>query len=304
MPDPSILRSNCRACAKRTRHEVLHELVVETKETFFNETDTWQIIRCLGCLAVAFRHQNDDFDDVEEQVDGSVKHAVTVKTYPRVIANHRGLQSTYYLPPLISKVYEQTLRALGEQANVLASIGLRACIEAVCNELNLSANSLEKRIDQLFKAGHVSNGDKKRLHAIRFLGNDAAHEIKEPNPADIRIALEIVEHLLSTVFILEKRAARLDTVAETYGEFLRLLRVCAQKYDSESAISLAGLLGRQRRLVGAQFDAFETQLKVDISGGSLPYLNIGQTQNVAGKEVQLYEVKPSLIPNDHDDAPF
>ena len=123
MSEAKILRSNCRACARGTRHELVHDLLVETREDFINECDNWQIIRCLGCFTVAFRHQNDDFDDVEEQSDGSVRHAVTAITYPRVIANHRGLRGTFYLPKLIKTIYEQTLRALGEQAHVLASIG-------------------------------------------------------------------------------------------------------------------------------------------------------------------------------------
>lgn len=298
MSELQVLNTNCRSCARRTRHEVVHELVVETKDEYFNETDTWQIIRCMGCHTVTFRHQHDDFDDVEERPDGTVKHAVTMKTYPRVIANHRGLQATYYLPTLIKKVYEQTLRALGEQALVLASIGLRACIEATCNELNLSAASLEKRIDQLYRAGHVSNADKKRLHAIRFLGNDAAHEIKEPEQTDIRVALEIVEHLLNTVFILERKASRLELVAETYDEFLKLLRTCIGKYESENAVSLGGLLGSRRRLVGTQIDVFENQLRDDIATGNLPFIALGATQSVAGKDVQLYEVNKQLLPDD------
>jgi hypothetical protein len=208
----------------------------------------------------------------------------------------------YFLPPVIRKIYEQTLRALAEQANVLASIGLRACIEAVCNELSIAATSLEKRIDLLFKAGHVSNGDKKRLHAIRFLGNDAAHEIREPKLAEIRIALQIVEHLLNTVFILESRAQSLELVAETYDDFLKLIRKNASKHNTEKEISLIGLLGRQRRLVGQQLESFEEQLKIDVSKNALNYIELGQTELVGGKEVQLYAIKPALA--DDDEIPF
>lgn len=291
MTEPKIQKTNCRACAKQTRHEVMHELVVETQEIFQNEKNTWQIIRCMGCHTISFRHQNEDYDDVEEQIDGSITHAISAKTYPRSIANHKGLQATYYLPALIKKIYEQTLKALGEQALVLASIGLRACIEATCNELKLSAASLEKRIDQLYKAGHVSNADKKRLHAIRFLGNDAAHEIKEPNQSDIRVALEIVEHLLNTVFILEQKASRLDLATETYDEFITLLEHCARRYESQNSISLAGLLGNHKRRVGSQIDLFETQIKEDIASSKLRFLTMGAVQNIAGKDVQLYEIQ-------------
>lgn len=233
---------------------------------------------------------------MEEQIDGNFIHATTAKTYPRAIVGHKRLQETYYLPALIRKIYEQTLKALGEQALVLTSIGLRACIEATCNELGLSASNLEKRIDQLFKAGHVSNADKKRLHAIRFLGNDAAHEIKEPNQSDIRVALEIVEHLLNTVFILERKASRLDLSTETYDEFIALLIKCAINYESQNSISLAGLLGNSKRRVGNQLDVFESQLKDDIASTKLRFLTMGSIQNIAGKDVQLYEIQRDQLP--------
>lgn len=302
MSDTNVIGSNCRSCAVRTRHEILFEHVSHNNHDYVNERDTWQIIQCLGCLTIGSRHKFEDFDDVEEDSDGKVTHATTIRAYRRVLSNHRGLSASYYLPPVIKKVYEQTLRSLGEQANVLASIGLRACIEAVCNELKIAAASLEKRIDLLFKAGHVSNGDKKRLHAIRFLGNDAAHEIREPDPIEIRIALEIVEHLLNTVFILESRARRLQLLAETYEDFVKLLRTNAAKHKLEKAISLVGLLGRQRRLVGQQIDAFELQLKTDVTDGTLAYLELGQVESIGGKDIQLYRIIPALAID--DEIPF
>jgi hypothetical protein len=143
-----------------------------------------------------------------------------------VVRNHRALNGAHWIPKLIRKIYRQTLSAYSDTAYVLASIGLRATIEGVCNHLEISGNSLEKRIDQLFKGGYVSNADKKRLHAIRFLGNDAAHEVKEPKESELRVALEIVEHLLNSVFILEKKAKSLETIIESYEEFLRLIASC------------------------------------------------------------------------------
>jgi Domain of unknown function (DUF4145) len=298
----NILKSDCRSCSTKTRHEVLHEVVQETNEEWCHEADTWQLVRCLGCHTISFRHRKDDFDDYEEDHEGTVRHVIDINVYPSVVANHRGLQATYYLPPLIRKVYGQTVKALSERATVLASIGLRACIEAVCNDLKLSGANLDKRIDQLYKAGHVSNGDKKRLHAIRFLGNDAVHEIKEPQSSELRIALEIVEHLLNTVYILERKARNLETVIETYPDFLKLLRSCVEKHIGENAVNLSGLLGRQRRLVGQSIDVYEAQLKNEITKGTVDFLKMGQLQIVAGKEIQLYElIKAAIV---EDELPF
>ena len=37
------------------------------------------------------------------------------------------------------------------------------------------------------------------LHEIRFLGNDAAHDLDQPSTKSVAIALDIVEHLLEQV---------------------------------------------------------------------------------------------------------
>lgn len=276
----------------------------ETDPDGYHEKFTWQVLRCLGCHTYGFARRHDDYETIEWDHGGQINHEVSISLYPSVLSEHRPIAETYFLPPLIQKVYKQTLLALADHSYVLASIGLRACIEAVCNQLEVSGSNLEKRIDQLFKAGHVSNGDKRRLHAIRFLGNDAAHEIKEPNESDIRIALEIVEHLLSTVFILEKKAKSLDTLAENYPDFLKQVSISAKSIKTTNAVSLAGLLGRRRRLINQGFDDFEAKLKTEIAGGAVVFLKLSQLTEVSGKEVQLYEVDPSKAINPNDDFPF
>lgn len=296
--------SDCRTCCRRNRHEVLSQHVEETDPEGYHEKFTWQVVRCHGCHTFGFARRHDDYEAIEWDHDGEAVHEVSIAIYPSVLSEHRPISETYYLPALIQKVYKQTLLALGDQSYVLASIGLRACIEAVCNHLKVSGSNLEKRIDQLFKTGHVSNGDKRRLHAIRFLGNDAAHEIKEPKASDIRIALEIVEHLLSTVFILESKAKSLATLAENYQDFLTLINISAKSLNTSNAISLSSLLGRRRRFINQGFDEFEAKLKDEINAGNVDFLKLFQVTIVSGKEVQLYEVDPSKAIDSNDVIPF
>ncbi|MGE5648898.1 MAG: DUF4145 domain-containing protein [Bacillota bacterium] len=299
-----IVRSDCRLCSRPTRHEVLYSHEEESDPENYHEKDTWQIVRCLGCLTVGFRHRNDDYENVWEDHSGDVRHTVTTNVYPRVVRNHQKIKE-YWLPSVIRKVYRQTLAAYSEAAYVVASIGLRATIEAVCNHLNVSGNTLEKRIDQLFKGGYVSNADKKRLHAIRFLGNDAAHEIKEPKETDLRVALAIVEHLLNSVFILEKQAKSLETIIESYDDFLKLAATCAKAGEPTQLVSLTALLGRQRRLVGNNLDSFESKLKEDILAGTVKFLALGHEEQVGGKPIQLYSIgDTSEIAPDTEEFPF
>lgn len=293
---------DCRACGRSTHHEVLFEHVEETDPSLYHEKNTWQVVKCLGCDTVGFLYRNDDYERVFEGPDGEPRHEVRINLYPSVIKNHRGLSQSYLIPTLIQKIYRQTLTALSEKAFVLASVGLRATIEATCNHLSISGATLEKRIDQLYKSGHVSNGDKKRLHAIRFLGNDAVHEIKEPKESELRVALEIVEHMLNSVFILEKRAKSLETVVENFEEFVPVLESCASTHPKGQGISFSALLGRHRRQVGQRLDEFEEKLKNEIAAGNIGFLRLGAVQNVGGKDVQFYEpVASNADASDDDD---
>jgi len=305
MSNAKTIWSDCRACGRSTRHEVLFQHEEESDPDIYHDKETWQVVRCLGCTTTGFRHRHDDFENVSEDHDGNLRHEIEITAYPRVIRNHKKLGSLYFVPSVIRRAYTQTLSAYSEHAFVLASIGLRATIEAVCNHLKLSGSSLEKRIDQLFKGGFVSNGDKKLLHAIRFLGNDAAHEIKEPQESELRVALEIVEHLLNSVFILERKAKSLETVLETYEEFLPVVATSAKTYEGEPLFSLSSLLGRRRRLVGQNLDAFETKLKADIESGLIVYLVLAKEEKVGGRDVQLYSIgNTENVAAEDDDIPF
>ncbi|MBT0664679.1 DUF4145 domain-containing protein [Geobacter pelophilus] len=306
MSEEKIIWADCKRCARKTQHEEMYIHHISADPDEYPDAETWQVIRCRGCLNIAFRYQYDDYCDVHETDDGNYEHTTTVSLFPKTIRNHKRLDCSYYIPDVIRNVYQQTLSAYGEEAYILASVGLRATIEATCNHLKISGNSLEKRIDQLFKAGHVSNGDKRRLHAIRFLGNDAAHEILEPNESELRVALEIVEHLLNSVFILEKKAKRLETVIETYDEFLKALSSSVKQLKLGETMSVANILGRKRRLVTQSLTSFEAKLIDDISAGNIAYLKLEKIEKIDGRDIQLYTIgevsKPQV--NEEDEFSF
>ena len=106
-------------------------------------------------------------------------------------------------------------------------------------------------------------------------------------------------------FILEKKAKSLETVIESYEEFLPILETCVLASKEEQAFSLSALLGRQRRLVIQYIDAFESKLKQDIETGAIKYLSLSQPQKIGGKEVQFYLIgdKSTIIPNEFE-LPF
>lgn len=293
-------RSNCRRCARITNHEILFETSHKSEFIYYNELHTWQVLKCKGCDTVGFRHKFEDYDTVTKLPSGNTKHQTTFKRYPHAIAGHRELSHQHAVPAVIRTVYKESLSAYAMEANILAGIGLRATIEAVCNHLEVTGSSLERRIDALAKGGHISTNDKRRLHAIRFLGNDAAHEIREPKPRDLEVALEIVEHLINSVFILESRARNLDVQVETIAEFLKLVESCCEALESDSdPMNLPGILGRAKRRVNGDLDPFEQGLIQHIETRKPEFIALDSVQQVEGKQIQLYKVNKGAF-----DIPF
>lgn len=293
MTTNKIIWADCKKCAKSTRHEILFSHHIGPQKDEYPDAETWQVVRCQGCYNVGFRYQYDDYAAVYEVDEGVYEHETSVSMYPKTIPNHKNLDSTHLLSDVIRNVYKQTLSACSEEAYVLASVGLRATIEATCNHLKISGNTLERRIDQLFKGGYVSNSDKKWLHAIRFLGNDAAHEILEPKKSELLVALEIVEHLLNSVFILESKARKLETVIENYEEFIKTLISCLKGKNPGEVMGLANILGRKKRLVAQNLTSFEARLISDITNGVFTFIRLEKVEKIDGRDIQLYVIDDS-----------
>jgi hypothetical protein len=285
------VHASCRDCGRITRHEVLHNHDVESAANDdYPDKEEWQIVRCRGCHTCGFRYVYHDYVDIFETQDGEQTHRRDVNFFPSSIRNHKQLGRSWLLSDVVRKVYDQTLASYGAKSYLLASIGLRATIEAVCGDLGVVGPSLEKRIDKLFKEGYVSNEDKKRLHAIRFLGNDAAHEVVEPGEVDLRVALDIVENLLNSVFILTKRAESLGTIVENDEGFFHLIDSQLVLHKEAQTLSLKNLLGKRYRLVGVQLEALEQLLKTEIASGRFPRLFVGKEEEIEGYKVQLYSI--------------
>ncbi len=196
-------------------------------------------------------------------------------------------------PKLVRDVYRQSLDALKNQSNVLAGIGLRATIEAICNHQKVVGKNLEVRIDKLAKAGLISQSDADRLHAIRFLGNDAAHDIAPAEMDSLLVALRIVEHLIISLYVLDEDAdGVLETLIKSYTEFEKLL---AKKLDGVAAgleQPLFKYLGKDIRRFHGYLKTHETQLVSNIASGSFALLAIGKMDSFAGsKEKFQYYIK-------------
>jgi hypothetical protein len=192
----------CIACARETQHETA------ASKSNSDESGSWwveaQIIRCRGCGTLSFRMIYDDGDE---------------RLYPpRVRWGRTRLRYQTSLPKAVRILYGETYTALTSfpgadswtpQQPVLAAVGIRAMVEAVARHKRARGKNLKERIDDLASKGVITEADARILHRTRFLGNKAAHEAAPAAPEVLDAASRVVEHMLTSVYLLKRVAARL-----------------------------------------------------------------------------------------------
>ncbi len=268
----------CRNCKGLRHHTIIAEKKTRGAEDYdyFQWSDDYFIIECKGCETISFLRIYGNTEMVEHDDEGNIDYVNKITLYPNYIENGREVDNFYYLPREINTIYEETLSAFKADAFILTAGGFRAIIEATCNHLKIRKDDLSKRIDLLHGKGYLSLNESKRLHSIRFLGNDALHEMETPKKEQLLILLEIVNHLLENLFIHDRKIAnKIDTLIDSYEDFSKLLRNKISKELLGKEFNLFEMLGKSKRLMKANdVKEFESQLITDIENEKIQFLAV------------------------------
>ena len=171
----------CGSCDRVSSHKVL-TVISWRDESPDGEITVWKkfmTVMCQGCRTVSFCVASTCSEDLDyDPKTGEQCLAIRYELYPSRVAGRPEMESIHDLPFGISSVYRETRSALCSDQSILAGIGIRAIVEAVCKDRGATGHNLEKRIDDLVTKKIVTEDGAKILHSLRFMGNDAAHEVK------------------------------------------------------------------------------------------------------------------------------
>lgn len=274
----------CIKCKRSTRHKVLKEVVDDGDEDY-RYFKSNAIIECLGCEEKTYRTIFKDIEAAYPISEDEWEVPEDLEYYPKYNPEHVDLENIRRVPEIVREIYAESMLAVQAGALTLAGLGLRGTIEAVCNERNITGRNLEVRIAKLATQGLISSKDAERLHAIRFLGNDAAHEIKKPTDPQISVALKIINHLIQSVYLLELEISRkLDTIVSDPEEFERLIDKHLKDFKAGDEFPLAKFLGKDIRRLGQGASQLEEHLKSSIADGSYDKLKIGKIAKFASSK--------------------
>jgi len=268
----------CRQCKGSTNHDIIHAVKKSgsSDDDYLQWNETYSIVKCRGCENHSFLEAYEDSQMYNHDNEGNAEYYDITTIYPPYLERGKELDHLHFLPKPIKSIYSETLSAIKANCYILAAGGFRAIIESTCTELKIRKDHLEKRIDLLNEKGHLSKAESQRLHSIRFLGNDALHEIEVPKKEQIFLLLEIVNHLLANLFINDEIIkGKLETMLSTYDDFMILVRNKSRKESVGAQLTLIQLLGNaKRRFAPKEFEEFKQILNVQILEGKVDYLQL------------------------------
>lgn len=282
----------CLRCEFDTNHIALH------KETFDSDNEDYSfqikyfIIKCCGCDKISFR---EEFIDIEQAFPDEYDNwnpMITIDTYPNRTKVKRKLNDYYILPNKIKRVYEESIRAFDSDCLLLTGVAFRAIIEAICIDKSIIGRDLAKKIDNLVTKKLITEKEAQRLHSIRFLGNDSVHEMTVPDKEKLFIVLNIIEHLLNNLYIIDFQTGdHLEKIVNKFNEFEELLNASLVNFERNDEIPLAKLLGKSFRRLNGKISDFETELKAKITSGEYTNLEIGKIAAYGDNSKQIQHFK-------------
>lgn len=186
----------CSECDGDKNHRKLFSKT--SKSSFTKTTDEFCVVECLGCDTVSF------LQILRLSKKGKPIHF----NYPHDehFVYYAFLPDQYIkkLPKSIRKLYEEVMVAFNADSAILCGVGLRGLVEAICIDQSVKGSNLQEKIKRLHNEGWISRSELPILDKLRLIGNDSAHKIKIWPMRKLELALGIINHVLTSIYILPR----------------------------------------------------------------------------------------------------
>jgi len=258
----------CTDCFKNTNHTVRDVFKIEGSFEY-QVNRFYGVVQCDGCGTVSYRTETKDYELMEFDYQQNDYFPRTAREYyPQTLKFHRNDLDTLLLPEKIRFVYDDTIKSFAAGSYLLTAIGFRTIIEAICIDQSIKVKDIEDlkpQIEKMTKKGLITPREAARLHTIRFSGNDSAHEMIVTKEGDLYVVLNIVDHLLNNLYIIDQQIkGGLEKVITDFKGFRTLLSSAISKLNVGDTLTLGKILGKSARRLNDKGAEFEKELLAKI----------------------------------------
>lgn len=220
----------CIECNRKTKHKVMQSVdysgcewftIGDSREDSIDWTANYQIIQCRGCETISFRHESWFSENQDYDSDGTME-----RLYPKRSATTLAVKDFRNIPTEIRRIYRETIDCFNNESLTLCAAGMRAIVEGICADQGVKdgpleikkkdgtrktirSKDLQGKISGLCEKGILTGRNSEILHEHRFLGNEAVHELSQPSTDELKLAIEIVEHTLDSLYEIPEKAIEL-----------------------------------------------------------------------------------------------
>lgn len=209
MKNDGSIKEHCNKCLGWKNHTVVY---TETKawdedldddgSVTISGSDTWTLVRCLGCDAVRLKHQHWFSEDTDEHG----RPEIHTEFFPPSINRQKPKWRRQFLPFNVhlndcNSLCDEIYGTLALGANRLATMGIRALVEKLMIDQVGDHRNFEKNISAFFEAGHVSPNQQQMFRdTLVEAGHAAMHRNFEPSDDTVNTLLDIVEGVMHAVY--------------------------------------------------------------------------------------------------------
>jgi hypothetical protein len=205
-----IAKAHCNTCLTETKHEVVARRTKEYvdfsqdgAQVVFHAKDTFEMLQCCGCEGIALKRHYKGDDDPE----GSTEY------YPPRVSRRepewmKGL-ALWWQASDLQFLLREIYAALHSGSTRLAMMGARAVVDLVMLHKIDDIGGFGEKLDKFEAEGLVGRKDRKVLEAALDAGHAAVHRGHCPDAKQVNQVMDIVEHLVQSVYVLGEEAEEL-----------------------------------------------------------------------------------------------
>lgn len=202
----------CNNCKRKTNHEQIEQSKNEyDSDDNFIELITNTVYKCCGCqtYCIETKYTNNCYYD-------SNGDSIFDITYtPKRNINFIEKKNIFYITdPKVQKIYNETIDAYNNENYFLCCMGIRTCIEVILKTKDKKHEKLKTLINN---ATYLDSKLIDGLNSCRYLGNKVTHEMLTMDNIEIKSMLDLLEQLITQLYISENIANKVNSIATKHG---------------------------------------------------------------------------------------
>jgi hypothetical protein len=200
---PLIEKLHCNSCRITTKHILLitRSDGDSNEEYGYDWRTDYEVFECCGCSSVQLRRTYHFSEDPDSDVTFYPPHA------------SRWLPKWQWsLPPDIRIVLAQIYAALQANSLALAMMGARTILDVAIIGTVGDHGRFADSLHAMRAKGYLSEKNCEFLEVVFDAGSASAHRAYHPDQEQMNTVMDIIENMLQSLYVLEKKAKSLKGV--------------------------------------------------------------------------------------------